>query len=130
MFVAVAYFFIQSEGISLNIWYAVLSGAVGGIIIGLITEYYTSAEPIRKIARSGETGAATVMITGLSVGMQSVVLPVLTICGIIYVSTTYAGLYGVGIAAGRFAAAALFLAAGSQSRRIHHPLNQQPCPGF
>ncbi len=99
LFVAVAYAFIQSEGISLNIWYAVLSGAVGGIIIGLITEYYTSAEPIRKIARSGETGAATVMITGLSVGMQSVVLPVLTICGIIFVSTTYAGLYGVGIAA-------------------------------
>jgi len=99
VFVAAAYFFIVSEGISINIWFAVLSGAIGGIIIGLITEYYTAAEPIRKIARSGETGAATVMITGLAVGMQSVVLPVLTICGIIFVSTTYAGLYGVGIAA-------------------------------
>jgi K(+)-stimulated pyrophosphate-energized sodium pump len=99
VFVAAAYFFIVSEGISINIWFAVLSGAIGGIIIGLITEYYTAAEPIRKIARAGETGAATVMITGLAVGMQSVVLPVLTICGIIFVSTTYAGLYGVGIAA-------------------------------
>ena len=99
LFVAAAYFFIQSEGISINIWYAVLAGAVGGIIIGLITEYYTSAAPVRKIAQSGETGAATVMITGLSVGMESVVMPVLTICGIIFVSTSFAGLYGVGIAA-------------------------------
>ncbi|PCJ46610.1 MAG: sodium-translocating pyrophosphatase [Gammaproteobacteria bacterium] len=99
VFVAAAYFFIESEGISINIWFAVLSGAVGGIIIGLITEYYTSAAPIRKIARAGQTGAATVMITGLAVGMQSVVLPVLTLCTIIFVSTTYAGLYGVGIAA-------------------------------
>jgi len=99
LFVVAAYVFIQTEGISLNIWYAVLSGAIGGIIIGLITEYYTSAAPIRKIAKAGETGPATVMITGLAVGMESVVLPVLTICAIIFVSTTYAGLYGVGIAA-------------------------------
>ncbi len=76
-----------------------LSGAVGGIAIGLITEYYTGGAPVRKIAKSGETGPATVMITGLSVGMQSVVLPVLFIAAIIYVSTSLAGLYGVGIAA-------------------------------
>jgi len=99
LFIIAAYVFIQAEGISLNIWYAVLAGAIGGIIIGLITEYYTSASPIRKIAKSGETGSATVMITGLSVGMESVVMPVLTICGIIFVSTHFAGLYGVGIAA-------------------------------
>ena len=99
LFIAAAYFFIDMEGISINIWYAVLSGAIGGIIIGLITEYYTAAAPIRKIAKSGETGSATVMITGLSVGMQSVVAPVLTICAIIFVSTSVAGLYGVGIAA-------------------------------
>ncbi|MCP3672953.1 MAG: sodium-translocating pyrophosphatase [Gammaproteobacteria bacterium] len=99
LFVVAAYVFIQMENISVNIWYAVLAGAVGGIIIGLITEYYTSASPVRKIAKSGETGPATVMITGLSVGMESVVMPILTICAIIFVSTFYAGLYGVGIAA-------------------------------
>jgi len=77
----------------------VVSGAIGGIAIGLITEYYTGGKPVRTIAKSGETGPATVMITGLAVGMQSVVAPVLFLAAIIYVSTDLAGLYGVGIAA-------------------------------
>ena len=98
-FIAAAYFLITSMGISTAIWWSVLAGAVGGIVIGLVTEYYTSAAPVLRIAKSGETGAATVMITGLAVGMQSVVVPLLTICMIIYVSTDLAGLYGVGIAA-------------------------------
>jgi K(+)-stimulated pyrophosphate-energized sodium pump len=68
-------------------------------VIGLTTEYYTSSKPIVRIAESGETGSATVMITGLAVGMQSVVIPVLAICAIIFASTQLAGLYGVGIAA-------------------------------
>ncbi|AOE50554.1 sodium-translocating pyrophosphatase [Kangiella sediminilitoris] len=99
LFVIAAFFLLSWMEISTYVWLAVLSGAVGGIIIGLVTEYYTSAKPIRKIAQSGETGSATVMITGLSVGMQSVVLPILTIAAIIYISTELAGLYGVGIAA-------------------------------
>ncbi|MEL7230856.1 MAG: sodium/proton-translocating pyrophosphatase, partial [Pseudomonadota bacterium] len=82
-----------------NIWLAVLAGAVGGVAIGLITEYYTAAAPVRRIAKSGETGPATVMITGLAVGMESVVLPLLCIAAIVFVSTSLAGLYGVGIAA-------------------------------
>ena len=69
------------------------------MIIGLTTEYYTSSKPIERTAKAGETGPATVMITGLAVGMQSVVIPLLAICGIIFVSTELAGLYGVGIAA-------------------------------
>ncbi|MDN4501917.1 sodium-translocating pyrophosphatase [Alteromonadaceae bacterium BrNp21-10] len=99
LFIIVAHFVISYLEISNNVWWAVISGAVGGIIIGLVTEYYTASTPVHRIAKSGETGAATVMITGLSVGMQSVVLPVLTICAIIYVSTSLVGLYGVGIAA-------------------------------
>ncbi|MDC0601487.1 sodium-translocating pyrophosphatase [Aliiglaciecola sp.] len=99
IFIAAAYFVIGQLEVSTNVWWSVISGAVGGIIIGLVTEYYTAAAPIRKIAKAGETGSATVMITGLSVGMQSVVIPVLTICCIIYVSTELSGLYGVGIAA-------------------------------
>ena len=99
IFIAVAYFLIGQMGISNNIWWSVLFGSVGGVIIGLVTEYYTSSKPIVRIAEAGETGAATVMITGLAVGMQSVVIPLLTICGIIFVSTSLAGLYGVGIAA-------------------------------
>ena len=72
---------------------------MGGIIIGLVTEYYTAGKPVRKIAAAGETGPATIMITGLSVGMQSVVVPVLVLCAIILISSELAGLYGVGIAA-------------------------------
>jgi len=99
LFILVAYFVVDSFGLSSNIWWAAISGSVGGIIIGLVTEYYTSSSPIVRIAESGKTGSATVMITGLAVGMQSVVIPVLAICGIIFISTHLAGLYGVGIAA-------------------------------
>ena len=99
IFIALAWFLSESMDISQNIWWAVVSGAVGGIAIGLITEYYTGGRPVRTIAKSGETGPATVMITGLAVGMQSVVAPVLFLAAIIFVSTNLAGLYGVGIAA-------------------------------
>ncbi len=99
LFVIAAYVLIERMGIEVSVWYAVVSGALGGILIGLVTEYYTGGAPVRKIAKSGETGPATVMITGLAVGMQSVALPILFIAAIIYVSTGQAGLYGVGIAA-------------------------------
>ena len=99
IFIIMAWFLSENMGISQNIWWAVVSGAVGGIAIGLITEYYTGGKPVRTIAKSGETGSATVMITGLAVGMQSVVAPVLFLTAIIFVSTNLAGLYGVGIAA-------------------------------
>ncbi len=99
LFILAAYFVIGNLGLDNAIWWSVLSGSVGGIIIGLVTEYYTSSTPVVKIAESGKTGSATVMITGLAVGMQSVVVPVLAICGIIWISTSLAGLYGVGIAA-------------------------------
>jgi len=85
--------------ISLKIWWSVVVGALGGIAIGLVTEHYTAGAPVRKIAGAGETGPATVMITGLAVGMQSVVVPVLVLCVIILVSSWLAGLYAVGIAA-------------------------------
>ncbi len=99
IFIAAAYFVVRLLGVDSNVWWAVVGGSVGGIIIGLVTEYYTSSTPVVRIAEAGKTGAATVMITGLAVGMQSVVIPILAICGIIFVSTHLAGLYGVGIAA-------------------------------
>ena len=82
-----------------DVWLAVVCGSVGGIAIGLITEFYTGSSPVIKIAEAGQTGPATVMITGLSVGMQSVVLPIACIILIIFISTQLTGLYGVGIAA-------------------------------
>ena len=98
-FIVLAYFVIISLGVSANAWYAVLSGTVGGIIIGLVTEYYTGGAPVRKIAEQGQTGSATVITTGLSIGLQSVVIPILTLVVIIFLSNHFAGLYGVGIAA-------------------------------
>ena len=99
LFLGAAWFVIARVGVSGSVWLAVVLGSVGGVVIGLVTEYYTSARPIRRIAEAGNTGPATVMITGLANGMQSVVVPLLTICAIIWISTELAGLYGVGIAA-------------------------------
>ncbi len=100
IFVAMAYFIINTfDGVGMNVWWCVIAGAVGGVLIGLITEYYTGGGPVKKIAESGETGSATVMISGLSVGMQSVVIPIVILAGIILTSTQLSGIYGVGIAA-------------------------------
>ncbi len=92
------------------LWLAVLSGLVVGVVIGQATEYYTSdaRKPTRSIAEQSLTGPATVIIAGLSVGMQSTGIPVLAIVTGIAVSfylpwmsnhNTLVGLYGVGMAA-------------------------------
>ncbi len=99
VFIAAAYFVITSMGAKSGVWFAVLVGAIGGIVVGLVTEYYTGGAPVRKIAKDGETGPATVMISGLATGMQSVAIPVLTIAAIIFFANMSAGLYGVGMAA-------------------------------
>ncbi len=108
IFIIMAYFLINSNSmgdVPMAVLWCVVSGAAGGVVIGLITEYYTGGSPVKKIAESGETGSATVMISGLSVGMQSVVIPILVLATIIMISTSLAGnagivgVYGVGIAA-------------------------------
>ncbi len=99
IFIAAAAAVVSWVGVDMLVWGAVLVGAAGGIVIGIVTDYYTSGKPVRKIAKGGETGPATVMIIGLAIGMQSVVVPLLTLCTIIYVASLLAGLYGVGIAA-------------------------------
>jgi K(+)-stimulated pyrophosphate-energized sodium pump len=103
LFIIAAYFVTQTLGISAKVWQCVLLGAVGGMIIGLVTEYYTGGKPVREIAKGGETGPATVMISGLAVGMESVVIPVITLAAIIFGTSVIlpegAGVYGVGIGA-------------------------------
>ena len=99
VFIIAAYVYTLLMNINLGVWISVLVGAVGGIIVGLVTEYYTGGPPVKKIAEGGETGSATIMITGLSTGMQSVALPVVVIAAIIFIANYFSGLYGVGLAA-------------------------------
>ncbi|MCD8490863.1 MAG: sodium-translocating pyrophosphatase [Geovibrio sp.] len=82
-----------------GVFWALLSGTLAGIAIGLVTEYYTAAGPVKRIVHASETGSATNIIHGFAVGLESVVIPVILICVAIFVANASAGLYGIGIAA-------------------------------
>jgi len=79
----------------------VAMGAVGGLTIGLITEYYTSHSyaPVRELADSCKTGAATNMIYGISLGFKSVIIPVIVLACVVYFSFSICDMYGVALAA-------------------------------
>ncbi|MEK7274309.1 MAG: sodium-translocating pyrophosphatase, partial [Candidatus Desantisbacteria bacterium] len=95
----VVFFMIKSMGISIGVYYAIAGGCLAGVAIGLITEYYTSGKPVTTIANSCKTGAATNIITGFAIGMESVALPVLAICVAVFIAFQSAGLYGVAMTA-------------------------------
>ena len=110
--VAISSFFIIKYSLGMEyigVYYSVLAGLLCGIVIGFSTEYYTSAryKPTKLVAESAETGPATAVIAGMSVGMLSTAVPVLSVCAAILASfylsggaaNFNAGLYGVGIAA-------------------------------
>ena len=86
---------------NMNAAIAVIAGLIVGVIIGDITEYYTSADykPVKGIGEQSETGAATTIISGLAVGMKSTAIPLLLICVGIFVSYNVFGLYGIALAA-------------------------------
>ena len=80
---------------------AVIAGLIVGVLIGLITECYTSADynPVKKIGEQSETGPATTIISGIAVGMQSTAIPLILICIGIFVAYQVDGLYGIALAA-------------------------------
>jgi K(+)-stimulated pyrophosphate-energized sodium pump len=92
-----------------GVWGSVISGLVAGVLLGVSTEYFTSAtfSPTKTLSRSALTGPATIVISGIAVGMMSTVLPILLICAAVFFSFYFAGgfsnygmgLYGIGIAA-------------------------------
>jgi K(+)-stimulated pyrophosphate-energized sodium pump len=99
LFIVLSYFVITGFGVGAAVWGALLTGAVAGMVIGLSTEYFTGNKPVRSIAYSAETGPATVIISGLSVGLVSVAVPALAAAIAILIASSLAGLYGVAIGA-------------------------------
>ncbi|HAS59883.1 MAG TPA: sodium-translocating pyrophosphatase, partial [Algoriphagus sp.] len=98
---------------NMDVFYAIILGLVVGTLMSIITEYYTAMgkRPVMSIVRQSATGHATNIIGGLSVGMESTVLPILVLAGGIYGAYEFAGLYGVAIAAaGMMATTAMQLA--------------------
>ena len=93
--------FFFHKDIATGIYIALVSGLIVGIVIGLLTEYYTSAEyaPVKHLAESSETGAATNIISGLALGYLSTAFPILCLVLAIGVAYAAAGLYGVAISA-------------------------------
>ena len=81
-------------------FWAILVGLAAGLVIGSSTEYYTSYEyrPVQRIAETSQTGAATVMISGLATGMLSTVIPLVAVAITILISFELAGFYGVALA--------------------------------
>ncbi len=95
----VSYFLMPFMGVSQGVTIALAAGAIGGALIGLITEYYTAAKPIRLVAEANLTGPGTGIIRGLAVGMESVAIPMLIVVVAAFVADKYLGLYGIALAA-------------------------------
>ncbi len=96
-----------------GVFYAILVGSIVGALMSIVTEFYTSmgSRPVKSIVQQSDTGAATNIIGGLSVGMESTLVPTLILAAGIYLSHYFAGLYGVAIAAaGMMATTAMQLA--------------------
>lgn len=94
-----SYILMPMFDLSQGVTVALAAGAIGGALIGLVTEYYTAGRPIRLLAEASLTGAATNLIRGLAIGMESVAVPTLIVVIAAYIANHYLGLYGIAMAA-------------------------------
>jgi K(+)-stimulated pyrophosphate-energized sodium pump len=99
IFMGGSYAYIYAAHLETDLFYAIVLGCLSGITIGLITEYYTSASPVTKTAQAAESGSATNIIYGLSVGFESTFLPVVILSAVVVLAHQFGGgLYGVALA--------------------------------
>jgi K(+)-stimulated pyrophosphate-energized sodium pump len=99
LFIIASYFITMLVLGQIGVFWAILSGILAGVAIGLISEVYTSGKILKQVAESCKTGPATNIITGLAIGMKSTIFPILAICASIWISYQFAGLYGIAISA-------------------------------
>jgi len=102
LFLAASFFIVRGVLGQTGIFFSVLSGLLAGVLIGLESEYFTSGPPIKVVAKASQSGPATTVITGLAVGFQSTILPIITLAAAIFVAYKAGGahgLYGIAISA-------------------------------
>ncbi len=90
---------VGGKGSGAGLYWAIIAGTVGGVAVGLLTEFYTSSRPVHRIASASTTGPSTNVITGFAVGMESVFGPALVICAVIFIANQQGGLFGIALAA-------------------------------
>lgn len=99
LFLGFAFVYFVFSPVNLSLWVSIVFGTVGGVVIGLLTEYYTGSKPVYSIVEASKTGPATNIISGISLGFTSCALPI----GVIVIATLgshyFGGLYGVALAA-------------------------------
>jgi K(+)-stimulated pyrophosphate-energized sodium pump len=98
-FLGGTYWYQTMHGVAMELFIPIALGCLSGVVIGAVAEYYTSGQPVIKIAETSRSGAATNIIYGLSVGMESTAAPVIILGLIVLVAHYYGGLYGISIAA-------------------------------
>ena len=101
LMIVASFFLCRGVENGMNLFGAVVSGIVVGVVIGFITEVYTSDKykHVKHIAQQSETGAATTILSGFAVGLRSTALPILLIAAAVVISANLAGLFGVALAA-------------------------------
>jgi len=99
LFLASTFGFLYYMKMDLNLFVSIMLGCLSGLAVGWITEYYTGGKPVKEIAKASQSGAATNLIYGLSVGMESTVAPVILLALAVLFAFKFGGLFGVSLAA-------------------------------